>query len=317
MGLRELADKVKEQIAKYIPMAYGKLDIQACSIWKNNVEKIGITIRKEGEDIAPAYWLNSMEGTAEEICRQVAQAYIEQQQELYQVQESVQREAGFMLDYSQVRTKLRCRVIGADGNREFLKGIVYRKVLNLAVAPYVELSSVNSIINVTRNFLEEWGVREKQVLEDALKNMARKEAVLISTAEGRGTQTEDMIPTMYMLSNREYVYGAFWMLDREKLKEIGNMLGSFTILPSSINEVIIVADAEVSGPEIQRLQEMEAMVREINAMEVPAEERLSNTVYHYDVERQILAIPLHGMEIPARELLSTGRDAKKQERRGR
>lgn len=58
--------------------------------------------------------------------------------------------------------------------------------------------------------------------------------------------------------------------------------GSFYVLPSSIHEVLLLADD--TSPS---LSELENMVRTINQAEVAPEERLSDNVFHYDCESHI------------------------------
>ena len=358
----KLANEVKEQIRNYIPKEYGELDIQVRSAWKNNVEKVGITIRNiapdswRGETIAPAFWMNEMRGTPEEICQGIAQAYIRQKEkEFFDI---ISRNS-MITDYSRVKPQLRCRVVGIRNNEEMLKGIIHKKVLNLAVVPYIlsehiDGENLTGVINMTRDLAEAWQVSDEQVMKDALKNMDRKEAMFTSMPDlSLCTLTNSSRNIPYVTSGR-IPYGAFWMLDREKLREIGNALGDFTILPKSVHRVMIIPDAEIlrmggfeqaekmnremngreAPPQIpseERLSdtvyykdgkikmEMEILrnfVGEISA-QVPVEERLPDTIYHYDAKRQILSVPLHEMEIPAKELPMTGRKTMKKERRGR
>ena len=58
------------------------------------------------------------------------------------------------------------------------------------------------------------------------------------------------------------------------------------LLPSSIHEILILKTSELNDP--LRLQHM---VQDINEMQVPIEQRLSNHVYRYSKE--------HGLEIAA------------------
>ena len=53
--------------------------------------------------------------------------------------------------------------------------------------------------------------------------------------------------------------------------------GSYYILPSSIHELIILADDGTST-----VEELQNMVREINQTEVSESDFLSDEVYHYD-----------------------------------
>ena len=58
---------------------------------------------------------------------------------------------------------------------------------------------------------------------------------------------------------------------------------NFYILPSSIHEVIIIAESQ--SPSKDDLQDM---VRDINETQVDAEELLSDTIYYYNFKEKAL-----------------------------
>ena len=83
---------------------------------------------------------------------------------------------------------------------------------------------------------------------------------------------------IYVLTNKNGVFGAAEILDTNTMQAISEMLGDdFIVIPSSVHETIIVPADNV--PEYSELADM---VCEINVTHVDAEERLSNHVYRYD-----------------------------------
>lgn len=60
--------------------------------------------------------------------------------------------------------------------------------------------------------------------------------------------------------------------------------GDFFILPSSIHEVLIVPDNGQMG-----LRDLEDMVKEVNATQVAPEDKLTDSVYHYDSKKSVKA----------------------------
>lgn len=92
----------------------------------------------------------------------------------------------------------------------------------------------------------------------------------------RAKRTAD---SMWIISNSSGINGAVSMLYEENLHQLAEKLGeNLFILPSSIHEVIAVP-AEIAEGNLPHLMEM---VHDINMGEVKLEERLSNSVYHYD-----------------------------------
>ncbi len=84
---------------------------------------------------------------------------------------------------------------------------------------------------------------------------------------------------MLVLSNATTQNGASALFYPDVLEKIGEQAGqNFFILPSSIHETLIVPDDGRFD-----YQMLESMVKEINAAErVAPEDRLSDSVYHYD-----------------------------------
>lgn len=83
---------------------------------------------------------------------------------------------------------------------------------------------------------------------------------------------------MYILTNQNKVNGAGVLARDGVLDKIGELLGSdFYVLPSSTHEVILVPD---NGN--MQTKELEDMVKEVNATQVPPEDLLSDKVQYYD-----------------------------------
>ncbi len=88
---------------------------------------------------------------------------------------------------------------------------------------------------------------------------------------------EEVKMPMYVLTNRQKLYGAACMLYPGVLKEFGRQLGQdFYILPSSVHEVILVPGE--TGAEHGALQKI---VKEINQTQVAEDEVLADSVYYY------------------------------------
>ena len=82
---------------------------------------------------------------------------------------------------------------------------------------------------------------------------------------------------MYILTNKQHFYGAASVLYPEVLEKYANEFGhDFYIFPSSVHEVILLADTGVENKE-----HLYDMVREVNGQNVPQEELLSDNVYYF------------------------------------
>ena len=89
------------------------------------------------------------------------------------------------------------------------------------------------------------------------------------------------------------------MLYPDEIKNFADRLGQdIIILPSSIHEVLLVAD---SGN--YDFEDMSRLVKEINDTEVPPEDRLSNQIYRYSREDGRITIVSHGAALAETENL--------------
>lgn len=94
---------------------------------------------------------------------------------------------------------------------------------------------------------------------------------------------EDEVTT-YILTNQKEVDGAIYFMSPEVVGAIAEALeDDLYILPSSVNEVLLVRASEVRDG----VDGLKAMVRDVNETIVAEKEILSYSVYHYDKEHGI------------------------------
>ena len=95
----------------------------------------------------------------------------------------------------------------------------------------------------------------------------------------------DDVP-LYVCSNESKVFGAATVLYDGLLSSFGRKLGSdFYILPSSVHEVLFVPARD--GMDVMELSQM---VREVNSTEVSVQDYLSDSVYYYSLEDDVVSI---------------------------
>ena len=137
-------------------------------------------------------------------------------------------------------------------------------------------------MKVNERFLKMAGVTEEEAWDKAMQNIC-KDTVIESMdkifSEAMGTpydpDAEPVIP-LYIISSKENIKGASSILNREKLKEFGEKYGvkQLLVIPSSIHEMLISPYTDW-----MEMDQMKAMVREVNEKEVLPEERLTDQAY--------------------------------------
>ena len=277
----------------------------------NNRELIGLQIRKTGEQIAPVFYLDgyfedsryTISEVVDEVISSVSQAH------------GISEDLGTLLDYAEVRDKLRFNVINYDANQGQLKDIPHIKYLDLAIVFYLllEKSKEGQMTTVVHNTIKDlWEVTDEQLYIDSMKNMmvympahienvseVIKEIAKESMGEEYDEELFDLIfdvpedMDMYVLSNDSKSMGAACMLYESVLKEFSDKLGSnLIILPSSVHEVILIRQIKDMAYE-----DCSCIVKDINIREVPVQERLSNSAYLYDRVKRQLSIAFQGEEV--------------------
>lgn len=200
-----------------------------------------------------------------------------------------------LTNYDAMKNKLSMDVVSAERNAEMLSNIPHERIEDMAVVYRLVLDSKdsgNGTILVTNNLMEQFGVTQEQLHEDAMLN-----APEIRPSEIKGMSEmlsemmgADMDPGMDSLDDKMFVatvpdkiHGAGVIAYPNFFEEAAEKVGGdFFVLPSSIHEILLVKD---SGD--MSVRDLENMVREVNATQVSPEEQLTDHVYHYDSKDHI------------------------------
>lgn len=193
--------------------------------------------------------------------------------------------------YEEVKTKLVPSLLNRENNGSFLDMVPHRDLLDLAVIYRIDYgmnNGVRKMLTITNKILEILGVTEDELYRDAVQNTALRYPLKIRTLfdvlcgmmgdeESESTEGED---DLYVATTPDGLLGARVLLYPDFFKQAAEKLGgSFFVLPSSIHEVLLLQD---NGKAV--VEDLSAMVRQVNAAEVREKDQLSNHVYYYDAE---------------------------------
>lgn len=286
--MQQTYEQFRNDLADFIRSIPGaKRDVSVRRVPKlNGVAYYGLTILGEGETISPAI-------------------YLEPFYEMYREGMDLETIAGFVLkergrhhvmplpgniftEFSEVRDRIRYRVINYEMNRELLQDIPFRCVLDLAVVLYytvdLQLNDTATIF-VRHESAKRWGVEEENLfrLAESATPAADPPSVCPLTKVLREFGFEEDccdepgdVP-LWIITNNRRTFGSACMLYPGVLAEAADAIGAdLFILPSSIHEVLAMPDNGTLSRE-----ELEQMVRQINATQVGRTEVLSDRVYSY------------------------------------
>lgn len=154
-------------------------------------------------------------------------------------------------------------LLSTEDNRILLQKLVCMPMLDLSVA-YIIRGGEGKYAKVNKTMLNNYGIDIQELHGQAMKNPRQGE--------------------MYILTNKEKLYGAAGILDKKLIREFAGKR-NFFILPSSIHELIFVPEDDGFSKE-----ELDKMVSETNESVVPQEERLSDHSYYYDARADEIKI---------------------------
>ncbi len=296
--------KIQEEMDKHVK-------ITVCDVPKNNgIVLTGLTFTQDGINISPTVYLDKFyheyeEGRSiEEITEEIKEIY-------YRSKMEGDLNMDFFTSYENAKQNIVYKLINYEKNRELLEEIPHRKYLDFAIVYYYLVDRKefsNASILIHNKHMENWGVDEKELfavaknntpvllpahfcgMMEVLKELTEDEGMLLDRIlEERCMGDEDEIKMvleihirkdetgMYVLSNESRLFGAVVMLYEDMMQKCANRLDAdLYILPSSVHEVILLADEGQIDKD-----RLEKMVREVNATQVEPEEFLSDFVYYF------------------------------------
>ena len=295
MNYQEFKNILKDRMQKIMG---DTIQVEFETYIKNNQTKIESLIFKERDSsgammISPAvhmqdlYNLYQKEGDGE-----MFQGCLMEIKRLYMEQEP--KSLDFInRDWGEIKKSIGMMLLCEDWNKEWLEdeNISYRKFLNLGIVLRsvlgVSSHGMSSMI-VTRDLMSHWRITEEELWETAWNNLycerfyiQNLNEVLRSELKEREMEIDAKLLKndlpLYLLSNKERVYGARGILRTDLLQAFAMRADSnLYILPSSIHELILLPD---NGD--YYVEEMRKVVKTINETEVPETERLSETIYYF------------------------------------
>lgn len=298
MNMNEFGLKVQKAIESKLGEGY---QVRLQEVAKNNgVILHGLLIMEENRNISPTIYLNSFWEYYEKgipfalIVERILQIYEEDTP-------GDNIDMSFFKEFEKVKDQICFRLISAEKNAELLQKIPHIDYLDMAVCFYYAYRGDvlgNGSILIHNTHVEMWNTTVEELFELAKCNTPRifpwektsMEDVVKEIAGEALTGEEyqdfwDEIP-MYVVSNKEHVHGAAVLLYQDVLKRLADeAMRNLYVIPSSIHEIIVLQD---NGKEdVLRLK---AIIEEVNCTQVEPEEVLSDNLYFYNRQDDVLNI---------------------------
>lgn len=186
------------------------------------------------------------------------------------------------------------KLVNTERNESLIEQSISKEFLDLSAVVRVVLKmdkeGMSSMV-LSKRAAEILGMTEEEIYAAALANTLRLFPPKLMNL-GRYVEMsigaelplgEDEVTT-YILTNQKEVDGAIYFMSPEVVGAIAEALeDDLYILPSSVNEVLLVRASELEGG----VDELKEMVRDVNETVVSEKDILSYSVYYYDKENGI------------------------------
>ncbi len=254
----------------------------------NNVYLDSIVIQMPDTNISPTIYLDAfyemyMRGMdLEEVASRVLAAY-------YQGRPAKALSVDFFKDFEKVKGRIVYRLINAEKNKELLEEIPHVLLQDLAICFYYAFHDEqlgDGSITINNKHVEWWKTSHQELMRLAGENTPRlfpveyKSLKTVIDEFGREiphTLSEEIFH-LYVVTNKQKTMGAACILYEGELEKISEWIGgNFYILPSSVHEVIVLADHDGETPE-----SLHQMIKEVNDIHLLQEEVLSDYPYYYN-----------------------------------
>lgn len=258
--------------------------VEAKELNKNGVAKIGYVFLDGENNAKPTLYIGEDAPTEPE---EIADYLIN----IYKNADSFSFDVNSITDWNRVKDNL---VLGVCGTGK--EQIPCKTILDLDVFARIILNDSvigNGSIKVTEDILKTWNKSLDEVLEVAAENIKHNAVAQdirtlifgILGNEAEALDLDNLDAPMIVITNNSQLFGAGQMFNTEVLEKVANQLDSdLYILPSSIHEIIVVAES--LGP----VEPLAEMVKDVNATQVAPEDVLTNSVYKFDRKEKRLTL---------------------------
>lgn len=296
MEIREFSGNMKQAVEKLLGAGY---IVDEVKVDKNNgVSMEALVIRKENINLSPTLYLRSyyecyLKG---EGLKSLSERLVS---DYFMAVPDSDIDMDFYLDYEKVKKGLYYKLISTSRNSGLLKNVPHIPFLDLDIVFYYSLDMdglPDGSILIRNKHMELWRVGAEELMRDARMNspisMPAKCREMNEVLKEMNPGCSDLLcqyenfPPIYVVSNSKMVNGASSILYPGVLEELSEKIRTnLYIIPSSVHEVIVMADSGVENPEY-----LKDMIYCINRSQLEPQDVLSDSLYYFNRETQKLTI---------------------------
>lgn len=179
-------------------------------------------------------------------------------------------------DYNFIKDRLFIEALSAEN--EYLNIVPHMLFEDIAIIYRCVISDEMSIV-ITNELFDIYGISIEQLHKDAVKSSMKHNPMII-----RDMPYLNMGGLMKIVTVQNFKNGTGTIAYTDFFDRISAVFGgssNFYLLPSSVHEYIAVKDIDDLEPD-----ELKKMVTDINKTEVAPEDKLTDSVYYYDISKK-------------------------------
>ncbi len=208
-------------------------------------------------------------------------------------------------DYEQMKKTLVMEVVSTETNAQMLEHIPHKELEDMSIVYRFLITSNDegrASVVINNNMLEQMGITPEQLHADAMLNSPELRPAVIQNMvevltemsnmtpdelETMGLAMDDESEMMFVATVPDKINGAGVIAYQDFMEQASERIGGgdFYILPSSKHEILIVPDRDFI-----KLEDLKDMVKAVNETEVSAQDKLTDSVYHYDSKDKIFEL---------------------------
>lgn len=310
LNYEDFKNVVEKEVKRRLPIEYKQADVRYERISKVGYDYDGLSFMLKSENgiskrVSPVLNISSayqeyLNGEAiDTLMDTLAEMYLEASHQT-PIVGSVTED---IFEYDKIKDRIGARLINTEYNRAYLETVSHKDIADLSLVYTVVVSEdMNSqaTLVIPKELMETWGVDLETVHNKAMENITGKkilfqnlEDVSVSVMTGVSIpdididdiDLNDYSTPMFVMTTYNKRFGAVLAAEPNTMSKITEKLGSVYVLPSSVDEVIIVPKWAGIDP-----VGLTQMVRDINYSDVAPHDQLSDNIYEFDVGSKELQI---------------------------
>ena len=297
MDKQAVIERVCEEIRERLGNKYDIEDIRLEKNKKNNgIIAEGIVVKIRGCNTMPCIYTDRILQVSDEMLldKAIDRLIIELGKA---IENSLNAELSSDIRLEKSRDRIILALVNKEKNSELLEGCPHIDFNDLAITfrLHFKLSGLNASSLIDNCLANAWGLNTEDLWNLAIENSVRDfparierlDKMLIRMGGAMMAREPGVMDNPFIVvTNSSMFFGASTLLYKEVPEDIYRAFESnYYILPSSVNELIVIPECVCNDRDL-----LKGMVESVNySLESPTE-YLSDSIYYYDHDRNVISI---------------------------